>query len=55
MSKPNRGFKKSHYNEDGLRVTKDKPHIQRIHEKHIRNALRSPHLVDYLAEEDEDL
>lgn len=32
-----------------------KPHITRLHEKHIRNCLRSPHLIDQLVEEDEDL
>lgn len=55
MSKPPRGFKKSRYNDDGLKVRKDEPHIRRLHEKHIRNALRSPHLVDDLADESEDL
>lgn len=54
MSKSGRYNKPSHYNEDGLRVSKNETHIKRLHEKHIKNALR-PHLVDYLAEEDEDL
>jgi hypothetical protein len=28
--------------------------MSRVREKHIKNALRSPHLVDYLADADED-
>lgn len=55
MSNSKRRFSKSRYNEDGLRVKREEPHMRRVHEKHIKNALRSPHLVDYLAEEDEDL
>jgi hypothetical protein len=48
------GRKLSHYSEDGLRIRKEKPHMSRVREKHIKNALRSPHLVDYLADADED-
>jgi hypothetical protein len=47
--------KLSHYSEDGLRIRKEKSHMNRVREKHIKNALRSPHLVDYLSEEDEEL
>jgi hypothetical protein len=56
VSNSSRGPRKmSHYNEDGLRIRKEKPHMNRVREKHIKNALRSPHLVDFLSEEDEEL
>lgn len=55
MSKSQRTPKKSRYDEDGLKVRREESHIKHLHEKHIKNALRSPHLVDLLAEEDEDL
>jgi hypothetical protein len=54
VSKSARFSKKSHYNEDGLKVRREESHVRRLHEKHIRNALRAPHLVDDLEEEDEE-